>query len=745
MKAIILLDFPTEIELQLKKFIPSEHRVLFKILHANGIDPNSLTATYCFKEEIVPKSEDIKNSKKAFNDLIDKIKPDYILACGDLPLRVATKHRGITKYRGSLIGNVFPVFNYRGLEYSMHNKNIFNSDMQVFCGLIKNAKADYSKLHTHYIDCVSKIDNSVRSIFENSIVTYDIETTGLDETKDEITMLGMCVKFHDKYLSYVFMGEDSIRQGIHILMSARRKIAHNAKFDNKFLNLHAPSPIYADYDTMLGGYIIDETTPHSLKYLSRACCGADMYEEGIDFTSTPLKTIATYCAKDCYWTYRLMEWQVANLKDKSKVLANIVLPGAKLLEDIHRRGVYIDKEVLKDSLEKSEKLIEDLKLELDSLLPAGLTEVNYNSPAQLKTLLYDKFKYKPFKDGFTKKPDYSTGKAILKKYARDGSTFCTTLLKYRTYTKMRSGFLEPYEELTRSTDRIHPQYNIARTSTGRLSSSDPNLQQISRDPMVRHLISAPKGKVFIECDYSQIELRVASWIGNIKSMKNLYKQDADIHTNTAKMIARLKGASWDSLDKDEQKQWRTKAKAVNFGFIYGMSAQGFLEYADTGYDLLLTLAEANEYRQAYFTLYPELIEWHTSAKRKAKIDKLVVSPLGRVRHLPNIDSRDSYEKGKAERCALNSPVQSTASDLTILSMVRLNDILDDTCKIVGQCHDAIFFECDDDYIDKNCKIIKDTMENLPLKKLFGVEIDVPLIAEPTVGKSWGQGYDWVEK
>jgi DNA polymerase-1 len=267
------------------------------------------------------------------------------------------------------------------------------------------------------------------------------------------------------------------------------------------------------------------------------------------------------------------------------------------------------------------------------------------------------------------------------------------------------------------------------TVTGRLSG---DLQQVPRDTFIRGVIGAPSGWCFVQADYSQVELRIAAHCAKEKRMQRAFLTGQDIHLATA---VSLTGKPGSAVTKEERK----KAKAVNFGFLYGMYPKKFQAYCFENFDLEVSIVEAQLARTKYFEDYPDLLQWHDRQRRIAHNLHRVTSPIGRVRHLPDILSNDNSVRMEAERQAINSPVQSMASDLMLFSMVKLADVLDTReAAMVGTLHDAIFFEIREDALDKYLPIIKDTMENLPIKRTFGAELEVPIVADVEWGYHWGE-------
>lgn len=268
------------------------------------------------------------------------------------------------------------------------------------------------------------------------------------------------------------------------------------------------------------------------------------------------------------------------------------------------------------------------------------------------------------------------------------------------------------------------------------------MQQVPRDPLVRGLFGAAPGWTFVEADYSQIELRIAAFLAREQHMLHLYSIGADIHLTTA---ARVTGLPESQVSKEVRKK---VGKPVNFGFLYGMGWAKFISTAFSNYEAVFTEAEARAARTTYFQLYPGLLPWHNRQRRLVNQNGRVQSPIGRVRHLPDIYSPEQGVRAEAERQAINSPVQGFASDMAVLSMVAINQQLRDE-GIAGRClglvHDAINYEVRNDELGRALPIIKSTMEDMSLvRKKFGVQIDVPIIADLQVGRHWGDTTELTE-
>lgn len=621
-------------------------------------------------------------------------------------------------------------------------------------------------LNFHFTKANLKQAESLISASE--VVAIDLETEGLDPDNGNIKMVGWSGKYKDKYwsaVSYLPESPDALCDVLSkdstskLVASAKIIVMHNAAFDVTWLYKHGVlKDIPLVHDTMGMSYLINNLTSHSLKQQARYVCGVEPYEKKISHASgaTGTKDMELYCRNDTYLTLVLYHTYMQELlsSEMKKLYLNIVAPVSRILRQIEKRGVQLDTtqhaKNMTDTVAKVSALDREIQALIAKHIPA-YKGVNLNSPTQLVGLLYNP-------DGLAFKKVYNksaslaikyegadpgefnpvTGKATLQRLSAtcrnaDKKLILDTILEYRKYNKMLTGFLQPYETLKDENNKLHPQYKEFRTATGRLSAYSPNLQNVSRDDLVRNLISADK---FIEADYSQIELRVAAILGKIHSMQRIYMSKGDIHTNTAIAITKLAGLDWRKLTDEEKKEARRRAKAVNFGFIYGMQAEGFRDYAFSGYGLLLDIHTAKEYRDLYFNLYPEIGTWHNNVIEKVKRKKLVTTLTGRTRYLPNVDSPVNYLRGGAYRAAINTPVQSFASDITLTAMLKLHEA---GFKLIGQCHDAVFIEEPSPTEDTLNKIYTTMVETVPqyLYEMFGIDLTIPLDAEIKVGKCWG--------
>lgn len=328
----------------------------------------------------------------------------------------------------------------------------------------------------------------------------------------------------------------------------------------------------------------------------------------------------------------------------------------------------------------------------------------------------------------TKKGAPSIGIDTLSNYV--GNDCVDTLLEYKRISKLIT-FIESWEDL-QVDGKIYPSFNIT-ARTGRTTCNSPNLQQCPQDSYVRNLIEAIPGWKLVEIDYSQLELRVASWLSGDLNMQHAYQSGSDLHSKTTELLF----GDTSKLSHDEQKRRRTQSKSANFGFLYGMVAKTFIAYAK-GYGLDLTQEDSEKIRADFFNAYPRLLVWHEECKEFARQHGYIESPIGRKRWFDNINSYDFKKRSADERQAINSPVQGFGSDLctSALAEIVFSKELDHTrFNVLGSVHDAILFEIKDDYVEELVPKLQSIMENPPIVE--GLDVPIPLVADVEVSSCWG--------
>lgn len=436
----------------------------------------------------------------------------------------------------------------------------------------------------------------------------------------------------------------------------------------------------------------------------------------------PLEKITEYCCEDADYTARLREFFLPQIKEENllPVLNDIELPLIPVLLAMERRGIFVDRHQL-------QKLSEDLaekigSLEKDIYKIAG-EEFNLNSPKQMSKILFEKLGIKPPKKTAT---GFSTSADVLEEL-REESPIVQKILDYRTLEKLRSTYVDSLpENIHPLTHRIHCTFNQSVAATGRLSCQDPNLQNIPVRSVEGKKIRAAfhpreKGWSYIAADYSQIELRILAHLSEDPVLIKAFQEGEDIHAFTASLV-------FDVPLKEVSEEMRQKAKAVNFGILYGQQAFGLSQGLDMGYK------EAAAFIDTYFKRYPRVKEYIEFCKESARKTKKSITMTGRLRPIPEIDSKNPILRAAAERLAINTPLQGTAADLIKMAMIQVDSFLRSHPGIgymLLQIHDELLFEVPDHEIDRVSSKVKNIMENV-------ASLKVPLEVHISIGKNWGE-------
>jgi len=629
-------------------------------------------------------------------------------------------------------------------------------------------------------------------------VCLDIETTGLDRFRDEITsiQIGFTNVDQGKYVRRFFDWKKlGMKRALMLLTKLKyaKLVTHNGKFDLLFLYVKTGIELKLWVDTLVMAHVCGEEEL-GLKPLVKKYFKVDYDISKEAKTGQITDKFKAYGLDDVYYPMELVKIFKKKLKiyNLEKVYKHEMRAYSAYLE-VEKNGMPISPR----RHEIAKKLQEQYKPILERLLTVG--NINWNSTAQVAKILftdkdvpvydekgeklpntYEVLEYSFMNDiiyrgefdtrkGATlfmnewkeKNPHlydikvklkhnyapviigYGVGLKVIEKTAKGvpsvssdvlanyfGNPVVDDLLEYRRLTKLET-FIKSWEEI-QVNDRIYPSFNIT-ARTGRTTCSNPNIQQIPQDKNVRNLIEARPGWKIKEQDYSQIELRVASMFSGDANMQHAYQSGSDLHSKTTELLF----GDTSSLSPQEQKRKRTEAKSMNFGFLYGMSAKTFVDYAK-GYGLNITEEESEGFRNNFFKAYPTLLQWHEDCKNYARANGYTWSPIGRKRFLPDINSSNFKLRGQAERQSINSGVQGFASDMctSALADIVFSDEIDhDRCIVLGSVHDAILFEIRDDYVDEVSPIINRLMEKPSI--IEGIDIPIPIVADSEVAQAWG--------
>jgi DNA polymerase-1 len=686
---------------------------------------------------------------------VEAVNPRYVLLLGNTALQAIARKSGITSKRGVRLDVKDPVYRSATVMATIHpayvlrnpgQLTVFGEDIKRFARMARGefrAVTVRPKL-VRSLKGLEFVKNLLLNAPDGTVVSYDVENRGRPwENQWDIVCLGISLDGETTYVIPLSHPESPFRRKwrdvLRYLAPALTRhgtklVAQNGKHDNAQL---AGARVFLrhQFDIMLAAHLLDENRPKNLGFLSQNVLGADVYKGMVDLKpdkimEEPLRRICEYNGYDVGYTHQIYSRLRSELLEHprlTRLFVKLLMPASHAIQEVESVGMYIDQEKLWTRVAILQSEIGKRKEVLYEHLPKRWrAEFNFNSTQQLGQWLFTKkgLGLSPIETTPTGRP--STREAVLLHYHSHPAI--KALLEYRTLElKWLRTYLLPWSTRLDTRSRLHTVYKLYGTVTGRLSG---DLQQVPRDSFIRGVIGAPPGWQFVQADYSQIELRIAAHCSGERRMRRSFLSGEDLHLV---MASRLTGKSGALVTKEERKL----AKSVNFGFLYGMYPKKFQNYAFENYDLEVSLAEAEQARAQYFETFPDLSRWHDRQRRIAHNHHRVISPLGRVRHLPDILSSDNGVRMEAERQAINSPVQATASDMMLFAMVKLHSILDpQEAFMVGTLHDAIFFQVRDDVAEKWSKVIKETMENLPLAETFGFEPSIPIVADVDYAQEW---------
>lgn len=562
--------------------------------------------------------------------------------------------------------------------------------------------------------------------------TIDIETTGLNRFKDEITWIGVGlaedISSPVKIKTFDYTRPDDVKAFLQAVDRMRRHkmktVFQNGKFDTLFLEEKLGIKLPISEDIMLMGTAYDLAAEHNLKKMAQNYLGVPDWDipkkEKLNGKS---KSVRPYLRKDVRYTWELFQYFYEHMSEEQmKIYHKLLRPAYLMYRDVERNGAYVDIPALHECQKKYAKIEKDCLSQLNAQY-----KINWNSSGQVAEVLFEKEGLPVIKKSKkTGKP--SADAAVLKRLAAKGHKLPQLILDYKAANTLNKMFLNRWEGDLGPDKRIHPSFNLTNVVSGRTSCQNPNLQQVPRTKDVRAIYKAPKGRLFFEADYSQLELRIAADYANDKTMLDIYRNNGDIHTTTAKLM---------TGGREPTKEERGKAKAVNFGFLYGMLAKKFVDYAYNSYGVIFTLAEAQEFREKFFAKYSRLLPWHHEQEMMCEAMGGVYNKFGRFRKLPLIYSANKWERASAARRAINTPVQGTGSDLLIAAATQIHkELRGEGLKIVGTVHDSILGEFNEEDRDWIVPEIRRIMLHPAAMDEFGVELKVPLDCDIGVGP-WG--------
>lgn len=551
--------------------------------------------------------------------------------------------------------------------------------------------------------------------------TIDIESEGLNRYKHQITFIGvgLAKSLEDdnpKILIYDMSDKDDVRRFKNVMKNVKkhgaRTVFQNGKFDTLFTEFRLGVSIPIHEDILLMGTAYDLAAEHKLKKMAQNYLGIPNWDiKTKEKTSRDKTKVAPYLTKDVKYTWELFQFfsRVMTAKHR-KIYTELLRPAYRMYRDVERNGLYLHLPDLASVKKKYNKEEKKLLKELNKH-----HEINWNSAPQVADVLFN-VEGMPIlkKSQKTGKPSASAD--VLKELAMKGYELPTLLLQYKNAATRNKMFLNRWEDDCYES-RIHPNFNLTNVVSGRTSCSDPNLQQVPKTQDIRALFTGAPGTILFEADYSQLELRIAAHYANEKTMMKIYAEKGDIHTETARLF---------TSGREPTKEERNKAKAVNFGFLYGMMAPKFVKYAFDSYGQIFTMQEAKHIRDLYFAKYNRLLPWHEEQEVLCEMQGGVANLFGRFRRLPDIYSQNKWERAGAARRAINTPVQGTGSDLLISAATQINKELKGIALIGATVHDSIIGECHLEDKEEVDAAIRRIMLHPKVLDDFGVSLKVPL-------------------
>ena len=601
-------------------------------------------------------------------------------------------------------------------------------------------KKDY-----HLITDLKEIDDWIKEAEELGEIAIDTETSSLNPHLANLIGISLSTKIGKA--CYIPVGHNSkkcidknlVLKKLKPLLEDEsvKKIGQNIKFDFIILYKNGIN-ISPMEDTMLMSYVLDAgKNRHNMDTLSEIHLGhktiafKDLVGSGkkeINFSEVDIEKAKDYAAEDADVTFRLYKKFFKNLKDEK--LMNIYeffeKPMIKILALMEIEGIKIDNKFLKLLSSKFEKKIEKIQKDVFKI---SKKEFNIASPKQLGEILYNELKIANLKK--TKKGSFATSATVLEDLAFKGHKFPQLVLDWRQVSKLKNTYSDSLpEHINHQTKRVHTSFLLAATTTGRLASSDPNLQNIpikSDDGKdIRKAFIAKENHVLISADYNQIEMRILADLADVKELKKAFKNNEDIHSLTASQIFNI------DIKKVNQDQ-RRKAKAINFGIIYGISQYGLAKQIN------VSNYEAEEFLKSYFSKFPEIKVYMDQTIKFCRKSGFVNNIFGRRSHFININDKNFNVRNFQERAAINAPIQGSASEIMRLAMIKLNRKLEDQknkkTKMLLQIHDELIFETPNDEAKRISKLIIDEMSGVAKSDYHSFSI--PLTVDLNIGDNWG--------
>ena len=581
---------------------------------------------------------------------------------------------------------------------------------------------------------------------KKSIISVDTETSSLDPQVAEL--IGISLSYAKNISFYIPVGHKNIKSLNKDFVVKKlkpiledpsiKKVGQNIKYDFIILKKYGVE-LNSVEDTMLLSYTLDAgNNRHNMDTLSelhlnhKTISYKDLVGSGkkqLKFSEVDIDKATEYAAEDADVTLRLYEILSERVSDEklSQIYEAFEKPMIKILSKLETYGIKVDDNYLKELSKKFEKRLEKIEKEIFKI--SG-KEFNIGSPKQLGEIIYNELKIAKLKK--TKKGSLATSAKILEDLALTGQKFPNLILEWRQVSKLKSTYTDALQDhINKDTKRVHTSFLLAATNTGRLASSDPNLQNIpiktSDGKEIRKAFIAEKNNVLISADYNQIEMRILADMADVKELKKAFKQNQDIHKLTASQVF---GVPINKISEDQ----RRKAKAINFGIIYGITQYGLAK------QISVSNEEAQEFINSYFKKFPEIKDYMNSTIKSCRKLGYVSNIFGRRIHLRGINDKNFSVRSFQERAAINAPIQGSAADIIRLAMIKIDNILEEKkiAKMLLQIHDELIFECLKKDENNVKKLIQNAMVSVSSSEYH--KFSIPLEVGVNSGNNWGEAH-----
>jgi DNA polymerase-1 len=778
-------------------FVGQSGRLLRRTLEEFGVDAYIGNAVNCRPpDNRTPSRSEIKACRYWMKAQLEDVRPKFVLLLGNVALESVLEVKGIMSLRGKPIERdgitYFPAYHPSFVLRDPTNEPIFRKDIEAFAALTRGQSIEEvteEGLNPIIVDTRAKLEELKRDLHGH--VSFDLETSGIYPWQAEIVSVGFGTRNAQYMIPWSHPESpwndlDAIVKELDPLIQDCIISGQNIKFDFLFMLVHHGVQWSADFDIMLAHYALDENDLHDLEHLSKIKLGVEPYDVPLDVKQGKhgFAPLAKYQSKDLLYTRQIkliLQKELTAEPGVKKVFEKILMPCSRLFVEVEYDGLFIDISKFDEAekylvAEKASALASLKKWEPEEWLDkkGRSKEFNWGSPQQIGELLYNRLNIKcPQK---TPKGGNSTSESTLNQIDHP---LVDDLIKFRGAKQQLSFFIDGWRPWMVGR-YLHPSFKLHGTVTGRLSAEHPNPQQTPRDERIRQLVSAPPGWELIEADLSQIELRIAAELANERAMLYAFNHGIDIHWLTLmRELGRTAGqadeivgtacriASKNHMDYGEAidlllkvgpdvaaehnkiwKELRKKAKAINFGYLYGMWWRKFIIYARDNYQVKVSESQAKKSRESFFETYKDLPAWHKRQQNYARRNGFVISLSGRKRRLPDaMDSEDTPARAEAWRQAINSPVQSFANELNLMSALQLREEYGrDKVRICGTVHDSILARVKKAYVVEVGRRLLEIMRHPKMLDEFGIELKVPIEAELKVGP-WGKGVSlekWVK-